>query len=45
MRQAISNGSGMAASIQRFWHRSYAADYVGFMVILAAYIGVSTRSA
>ncbi|KAI1610352.1 PAP2 domain-containing protein [Exophiala viscosa] len=39
MRQATNGATGLAGSIQRFWQRSYAPDYVGFLLVLLALIG------
>ncbi|KAK5452279.1 hypothetical protein LTS15_007345 [Exophiala xenobiotica] len=38
MRQSIHDSPGIAGAFARFWHRSYAPDYVGFILLLAAYI-------
>lgn len=32
---------GLKGAILRFWQRSYAADYLGFVLLLLAYFGVS----
>ncbi|KAH6618278.1 phosphatidic acid phosphatase type 2/haloperoxidase [Chaetomium sp. MPI-SDFR-AT-0129] len=31
-------GSGIVASIARFWQRTYASDYIGFVLLLVAYL-------
>ncbi|KAL8719805.1 MAG: hypothetical protein Q9225_003240 [Loekoesia sp. 1 TL-2023] len=40
------NGStqqaGLMGSMSRFWHRSYAGDYVGFVLLLTGYILIQT---
>lgn len=33
-----SNDSGLYEAIQRFWQTSYAGDYLGFILLLAAYL-------
>lgn len=33
-----SHEASLLSSLTRFWHRSYAADYVGFAVLLTGYI-------
>ncbi|EXJ72581.1 uncharacterized protein A1O5_03727 [Cladophialophora psammophila CBS 110553] len=40
MRQANIDAPGVVAAIRRFWQRSYASDYVGFVLLLAVYIWV-----
>lgn len=42
MRSPVSEATGAWGAIQRFWQRSYAADYVGFVLLVSAYIFVSS---
>ena len=36
--KTVSNESGLWESMQRFWSKAYAGDYLGLVVILTAYI-------
>jgi hypothetical protein len=38
-----SDAPGLAGSILRFWRRSYGSDYVGFALLMAAYVYVSIQ--
>lgn len=33
-----ANESGLLEAVQRFWQKSHAGDYLGFILLLAAYI-------
>ncbi|KAM7220434.1 diacylglycerol pyrophosphate phosphatase 1 [Rhypophila decipiens] len=35
---ANNGGGGLFGSFSRYWHRSYAADYIGFAVLLTGYL-------
>ncbi|KAK3987967.1 phosphatidic acid phosphatase type 2/haloperoxidase [Cladorrhinum sp. PSN332] len=35
---STGNGTGVAASFSRFWHRTYATDYIGFTFLLISYL-------
>lgn len=37
-RQPPPNDSGLYESLRRFWHKSYAGDYLGLILLLVAYI-------
>ncbi|KIV80714.1 hypothetical protein PV11_08198 [Exophiala sideris] len=39
MRQTTNGANGLAGTLQRFWHRSYAPDYISFVIVLLALIG------
>ena len=34
--------AGLRAALARFWHRSYAPDYLGFVLLEAAYVLASS---
>ncbi|KAI6914102.1 hypothetical protein KC318_g2257 [Hortaea werneckii] len=36
--RTTANESGLLEAVQRFWQKSYAGDYFGFILLLAAYI-------
>ncbi|KIW45554.1 uncharacterized protein PV06_03935 [Exophiala oligosperma] len=38
MRQSFNDSPGVGATLARFWRRSYAPDYIGFALLLAAYV-------
>ena len=40
MRPANVDRPGVLAALQRFWHRSYAADYLGLILLVLANAGV-----
>ncbi|KIX05993.1 uncharacterized protein Z518_03967 [Rhinocladiella mackenziei CBS 650.93] len=40
MRSSTNDAPGMVGAIRRFWQRSYASDYVGFALLMAAYLYV-----
>jgi len=42
MRHSMTDALGVAGTMSRFWQRSYAADYLGFAMLLTAYIYVGT---
>lgn len=41
MKVSVSETPGVWGALKRFWQRSYAADYVGFTLLVAAYVMVS----
>lgn len=36
-KKTAGKDEGFMSSVSRFWNRSYAADYVGFALLLVAY--------
>lgn len=36
-KKPAGKDGGFMASVSRFWNRSYAADYIGFALLLLAY--------
>ncbi|KAL8786633.1 MAG: hypothetical protein Q9213_002662 [Squamulea squamosa] len=38
----LEHGGGIMGSISRFWHRSYAAEYIGFLLLLTGYMFILT---
>lgn len=36
-KRTVGQDEGILGSVSRFWNRSYAADYVGFALLLLAY--------
>lgn len=39
--QGLWQQSGVMGALVRFWHRSYAPDYIGFLLLETAYILVT----
>jgi len=37
-RASSPSDSGLYGTLRRFWQKSYASDYLGFVLLLAAYI-------
>ena len=42
-KKTAGKDEGFVSSVSRFWNRSYAADYVGFALLLVAYALVGYR--
>lgn len=38
--RSVMDQPGLQGAIQRFWQRSYAADYLGYVLLQVAYLGV-----